>query len=409
MRTVYTHCCGVDVHKKTVVACLVTPTGSQARTFGTTTAELRELSGWLLEAGCQMVAMESTGVYWKPIYNVLEGAGLPAMVVNAKHMKAVPGRKTDVKDAEWIADLLRHGLLRASFIPERSHRERQELVRYRRELISERAREANRLQKVLEGANIKLASVVSNVLGVAGRAMLDAMAQGEDEPSSIAQQATTRLKVAPVELERALDGVIGAHQRFLLSTQLQHIDFLTEQIGTLDQRIAEAMRPFAEALHNLDTIPGVGQRIAEEILAAIGTDMSRFPTHRHLASWAKLCPGTSESAGKRTPTSIGKGSPYLRVALVEAAWAAARTKNTYLSALYRRLAPRKGPKRAAIAVAHAILVIVYHLLKKQEVYKDMGANYFDQRDEEQVVRRLVRRIEKLDRKVTVERVGCSMA
>lgn len=405
MRTVYDRCCGLDVHKKTVVACLVTPEKHETRTFGTMTAELRTLSGWLLEARCQMVAMESTGVYWKPIFNILEAAGLAAMVVNAKHMKAVPGRKTDVKDAEWIADLLTHGLLTPSFIPERTQRERQELVRYRRELVNERAREANRLQKVLEGANIKLASVVSNVLGVAGRAMLDAMATGDDDPRSIASHATTSLKVEVGELERALDGVVGAHQRFMLTTQLRHIDFLSEQIVVLDQQIEEQMRPFADELSRLDTIPGVGRRIAEEIVAAIGVDMSRFPTHRHLASWAKLCPGTTESAGKRVPTGIGKGSPYLRVALTEAAWAAARTKNTYLATLYRRLAARKGGKKAAIAVAHAILVIAYHILDDGTVYKDLGANYFDERDEEQVVRRLVQRIEKLDRKVTVEKVA----
>jgi len=363
------------------------------------------------------VAMESTGVYWKPIYNILEAAGLPAMVVNAKHPQrvpgaelrpaeeAVPGRKTDVKDAEWIADLLCHGLLTPSFIPERSQRERQELVRYRRELVSERVREANRVQKVLEGANITLASVVSNVLGVAGRAMLEAIAKGEDDPHSVAQQATTSLKVEPAHLERALEGLVEAHQRFLLRTQLRHIDFLTTEIASLDERIAEQMRPFDEALARLDTIPGVGRRTAEEIVAAIGTDMNRFPTHRHLASWAKLCPGTTESAGKRTPTGVGKGSPYLRVALVEAAWAAARTKNTYLASLYRRLAARKGAKKAAIAVAHAILVIAYQLLKKGETYTDLGSNSFDERDQEQVVRRLVQRIERLDRKVTVEKLA----
>jgi transposase len=405
MRTVYERCCGLDVHKKTVVACLLTPEGSETRTFSTMTADLHRLADWLVGGRCQRVAMESTGVYWKPIYNVLEGSGLALMVVNAKHMKAVPGRKTDVKDAEWIADLLAHGLLKPSFIPDRTHRELQELVRYRRELIGERVREANRIQKVLEGANIKLATVVSNVLGVSGRAMLDAIAAGTDDPAVLAQKATTALSVGPEQLQRALEGVVGAHQRFLLTTQLRHIDFLSAQIATLDEQIEEQLRPFADAVERLDTIPGVGTRTAQEILAAIGADMSRFPTHRHLASWAKLCPGTTESAGKRIPTGIGKGSPYLRVALVEAAWAAARTKRTYLSALYRRLAARKGAKRAAIAVAHAILVIAYHLLRKGTVYEDLGANYFDERDEEQVVRRLVQRIEKLNRKVTIEKVA----
>ena len=400
MQVVYARCCGIDVHKKTVVACILTDEAKQTRTFGTMTADLLGLSDWLRDHQCQMVAMESTGVYWKPVYNVLEAAGIPLLVVNAKHIKAVPGRKTDVKDAEWIADLLRHGLLKPSFIPDRPQRELAELVRYRRSLIEERVREANRIQKVLEGANIKLASVISNVLGVSGRAMLDAIVAGMTEPTELAGQVRTRLQVEPAQLERALQGVIGAHQRLLLATQLQHVDFLSEQISQLDAAIAERLGPFEDAVRRLDTIPGVGTRTAQEIIAVIGTDMSRFPSHRHLASWAKLCPGTTESAGKHVPTSIGKGNPWLQTTLIEAAQAAAHTRDTYLAAQYHRLAARRGRKRAIVAVAHSILVIAYHLLQEGTEYTDLGHNYFDERAKEHTVRRATQRIQQLGYTVT---------
>src|SRR5579859_7258132 len=401
MRVVYERCCGIDVHKKTVVACVLTPEGKQTRTFGTMTVDLLALADWISQEQCLMVAMESTGVYWKPVYNILEAADIPLLVVNAKHMKAVPGRKTGVKDAEWVADLLRHGLLTASFIPDRPQRELAELVRYRRSLIEERVREANRIQKVLEGANVKLGSVISNVLGVSGRAMLDAIVAGATEPKDLAGAVRTRLTVDSAQLERALQGIIGAHQRLLLATQLQHVDFLTDQIAQLDAAIEERLRPFEDTVTRLDTIPGVGVRTAQEIIAVIGTDMSRFPTHRHLASWAKLCPGTTESAGKQIPTSIGKGNPWLRVALVEAAQAASHTKHTYLAAQYQHLAARKGRKRALVAVAHSILVIAYHLLKEGTDYTDLGHNYFDERAKEHTVRRAMQRIEQLGYAVTV--------
>lgn len=402
MRVVYERCCGLDVHKKTVVACVLTSTDHETRTFGTMTADLLELVDWLTAERVTVVAMESTGVYWKPIYNLLEPEGLELLVVNAKHMKAVPGRKTDVKDAVWIADLLRHGLLKASFIPDRAQRELAELVRYRRSLVEERAREANRIQKVLEGANIKLASVISDVLGVSGRAMLTAIVAGTEEPRALASTATTTLRATPEQLEAALRGVVGAHQRLLLKTQLSHVEYLEQQIAQLDTAIAERLDPFAAEVERLDSIPGVGVRTAQEIIAAIGTDMSRFPTHRHLASWAKLCPGTKESAGKRSSASIGKGNPHLRVALVEAAQAASRTKNTYLAALYHRLAARRGRKRALIAVAHSILVIAYHLLKEGTSYTDLGHNYFDERDKEQIIRRGVERLQRLGCTVQLE-------
>ncbi len=402
MQVLHERCCGLDIHKKTVVACLLTGRGHDLRTFGTTTAELLGLADWLKDVGCTHVAMESTGVYWKPIYNILEGTGLVVLVVNARHIKAVPGRKTDVKDAEWIADLLRHGLLKASFIPDRRQRELQELVRYRRSLVGERAREANRIQKVLEGANIKLTSVISDVLGVSGRAMLQGIIDGEEEPSTLAGRVRTHLKATPDQLEAALRGVIGEHQRRVLAVQLKHVTFLEEQITSLDQAIAEQLRPFARELARLDAIPGIGVRAAQEIIAAIGTDMSRFPSAAHLASWAKLCPGTKESAGKRTSASIGQGNNHLRTVLVEAAWAASHTRNTYLAAQYHRLAARKGAKRALVAVAHTILVIVYHLLADGTDYEDLGGNYFDERSKEATIRRTVQRLERLGVKVTLE-------
>jgi transposase len=301
------------------------------------------------------------------------------LVVNAQHIKAVPGRKTDVKDAEWIADLLRHGLLRGSFIPDRPQRELQELVRYRKSLIQERSREVNRIQKVLEGANIKLSSVVSNVSGASGRAMLEALATGETDPATIAGHATSRLQHKQEQLEQALRGVLGPHQRSLLLTQLRHIAFLDESIAALDAEVAQRLRPFEDILTRLDTIPGIGRRSAEDLVAAVGLDMSRFPTAGHLASWAKMCPSNNESAGKHGYERTGKGNPYLRTLLVEAAWAAARTRKTYLAAQYHRLAARRGAKRAAVAVGHTILVIAYHILKTGTAYQDLGANYFDER------------------------------
>lgn len=402
MDVIHERCCGLDIHKKTVVACLLTRRRKVVRTFGTMTSELLTLADWLQEEGCSHVAMESTGVYWKPIYNVLEGTGLEVLVVNARHIKAVPGRKTDVKDAEWIADLLRHGLLKPSFIPDRTQRDLQEVVRYRRSLVEERAREANRIQKMLEGANIKLTSVISDILGVSGRAMLQGIIDGEEDPEALARRVRTHLKATPADLQAALRGTVGAEQRRLLAIQLEHVTFLDEQIRALDEAIAAQLTPFDAELARLDTIPGVGVRAAQEIIAAIGTDMSRFPSSAHLASWAKLCPGTKESAGKRSSASIGQGNSALRTTLVEAAWAASHTKHTYLAAQYHRLAARKGPKRALIAVAHSILVIVYHILKDGTAYQDLGGNYFDERSKEATIRRTVQRLQQLGVTVTVE-------
>lgn len=402
MQVVFERCSGLDVHKKTVTACVITPEGREMRTFGTMTADILALADWLQSMDVTHVAMEATGVYWKPVYNLLEPYGFELIVVNAQHIKQVPGRKTDVRDAEWIADLLRHGLLRGSYIPSRPERELRELVRYRKTLIRERASEVNRVQKVLEGANIKLASVATDVMGKSGRAMLEAMVAGTTDPKVLAALAKGRLQGKQPELEQALQGLVGPHQRLLLSTQLRHIDFLDREIETLSAEIAERMRPFEEALRRLETIPGVGRRTAEVVAAEIGMDMSRFPTAAHLASWAGMCPGNNESAGKRKSGRTRKGSPWLREALLEAARAAARTRNTYLSAQYHRLAARRGAKRAAVAVGHTILIIAYHILKEGTIYKDLGANYFDERDKAATVRRAVRRLENLGYKVTVE-------
>jgi len=409
MDVIYQRCCGLDVHKRTVTACLLTtkPEGGrqqETRTFGTMTDDLLALAHWLAQAGCSHVAMEATGAYWKPVYNILEGQ-FETLVVNAYHVKAVPGRKTDVRDAEWLADLLQHGLLRGSFIPDRPQRELRELTRYRTSLVRERASEVNRLQKTLEGANIKLSSVATDILGATGRAILEALAKGTGEGPELATLARGSLRQKRAELERALKAETSDHQRLMIREHLAHINYLDEAIGGLSREIEERLRPFDHTLSHLQTITGVGRRTAETILAEVGTDTSRFPTHRHLASWAGLCPGNNESAGKQRSGHTRKGSPWLRSALVESAWAAAKTKQTYLSAQYHRLAARRGGKRAALAVAHSILVIAYYIMARGQTYDDLGGNYFDERDRRQVERRLVKRLEDLGYSVTLEAVA----
>jgi len=406
MEVLYERCGALDVHKKVVVACVATPEGKETKTFGTMTNDLLELADYLVSKGCTHVAMESTGVYWKPIYNILEGLGMEILVVNARDIKAVPGRKTDVKDAEWICDLLRHGLLRGSFIPDRPQRELREVVRYRKDLIRERAREVNRIQKVLEGANIKkLGDVATNVMGKSGQAMLEALVAGETDPESLAQLARGRLKKKAGQLTKAMEGLIGPHQRMMLAAQIEHIRFLDGQIKKLDREIEERMRPFEKAVEALDGIPGVGRQTAEEVLAETGDDMSRFPSAAHLASWAGLCPGNNESAGKRKSGCTRPGNPHLRTTLVEAARSAAHTKNTYLSAQYHRIAARRGGKRAAVAVAHTILVIIYHMLEEGTAYQDLGRDYFDRLNHDAVARRAIKRLEALGYKVTLEQAA----
>jgi transposase len=406
MDAIYERCCGLDIHKRTVVACVIVPGAGrqfqkEIRTFGTMTDDLLALADWLAAEGVTHVAMESTGVFWKPLFNLLEDR-FQLLLVNARDIKQVPGRKTDVKDCEWIADLLRHGLLKASFVPDRPQRELRELVRYRTTLVRERSAEVNRLQKTLEGANIKLASVASDPLGLSGRQMLNALIDGSSDTAAMADLARGRMRAKRGLLERALVGRMEAHQRFLLTEQLCHIDALDDGIARVSAEIEERMRPFAEALEHLDTIPGVGQRMAEILVAEIGTDMRRFPSAAHLASWAGMCPGNQESAGKRKSGKTRRGNVWLRAALIEAAHALGRGRGTYLAAQYRRLTARRGKKKAAVALGHSVLVIVYHLLSRDEVYQDLGVQFFDEGRRQRVERGLVHRLQDLGYKVTLE-------
>ena len=406
MEVVYTRCCGIDIHKKTAVACVIVPgTDGQphktVRTFGTMTDDLLALADWLTSEGISNVALEATGVYWKPLWNLLE-ANFALVLANPQHIKAVPGRKTDVKDAEWIADLLRHGLLRGSFVPDPAQRELRELTRYRTALVRERTREINRVQKTLEGANIKLGDVASNVLGVSGRAMLHSLAAGTTDAATLADFAKGKLRDKRAALERALSGRMGPHQRFLLAEQLCHIDTLDDAIERVSAEIAERVHPFDSEIERLDAIPGVGRRTAEALVAEMGTDMARFPSAAHLASWAGMCPGNHESAGRQQSGRTRAGNKWLKAALVEAAQAVARTRGTYLAAQYRRLAARRGKQKATVAVGHSLLVIAYHLLAHDREYDDLGANYFDDRDRQLVERRLVRRLEDLGYRVALE-------
>lgn len=401
MRVVHARCAGVDVHKRRVVVCVITPKGRWTRTYGTTTGELTALAEWLTEQQVVDVAMESTGVYWKPLYNLLEALEMRPVVANARAIKAMPGRKTDVSDAAWIADLHRHGLVRPSFIPGRSQRELRELVRYRRAVIQERTREAARVQKVLEGANVKLASVASDVLGVSGRQMLRRIIVGEDDPQALAALARDCLRDKHDALVEALRGQVGEHQRLLPAAQLQHIEELEAREARLSARIEQRLAPSAADLEALDTIPGVGRRTAEDLVAEIGTDMSRFPSARHLASWAKICPGNHQSGGKRKSDRTGHGNKWLRATLTEAAKAAGRSKQTYLGAQYHRLARRLGGNKATFAVAHSILTIIYYLLRDGGTYHDLGPTYLDERARDLVRHSLVRRLQQLDFDVAI--------
>ena len=406
METLYPRCAGIDVHKKTVVVCVRCADGpgkprQEVRTFGTTTADLLALSDWLAECGVTHAAMESTGVYWKPVFHLLEGH-VQVILVNAQHVKQVPGRKTDVKDCQWIAELLQHGLLKASFVPPPPVRDLRDLTRQRAQLVGEKTAVANRIQKVLEDANVKLASVASDVLGASGRDMLEALCAGETDPAKLADLARRRLREKIPQLRQALAGRVTDHHRFLLRMHLDHLTHLEGLIGRLGARVEEVLAPFAEAARRLATIPGVSQRVAEVVLAEIGTDMGQFPSAAHLASWAGLCPGNHESAGKRKTGRTTKGDRWLRAALVQAAWAASHTKGTYLQAQYHHLARRRGRKRALVAVAHTLPGIIYRLLKDGTTYRELGPDHLDRQDPERLAQRLVKRLERLGHKVTLE-------
>lgn len=455
MQVIYTRCCGIDIHKKIIVACLLIASAQgvqkEIQTFGTMLQDLYRLRDWLKAKQCQAVAMESTGVYWRPVWNVLEGE-MELLLVNAQHMKAVPGRKTDIKDAQWIADLLQHGLLRASFVPPRPQRELRELTRYRSSLVAERARLVNRIHKVLEDTNLKLTSVVTDITGKSGRAILNALLQGEQDPQVLAELARGRMREKREQLAQAVQGTLSAHHRFLLKSQLGQLDFFDRQLAELDQEVAQRLgipsgpddpapsagsatqeaasqeradaevaaevtggpeplspvpeRPLsrrpAQVIGILDEITGINVRIGEIVVAEVGTLVDRFPTEAHLCSWAGLCPAAKISAGKRLSSKTGKGNRWLRQALIEAAQAAARSKGTFLGALYQRLRKRMGHQKAIVALAHRMLVIIYHLLKEQQPYRELGPDHAEEQADEASKRWALRRLEQLGYQVTLQ-------
>lgn len=401
----YERCAGADVHKDTVVVCVLRgPAGggveSETRTFGTKTADLLELADWLKRGDVTHVAMESTGVYWKPVMNVLEGE-FEVWLVNAQHVKAVPGRKTDVKDCVWLAELMRNGLLRRSMVPDHDTRMLREVVRYRRRLLQEKAHEANRLQKVLEDANVKLGSVATDVLGTSCRKMLRAIVAGERDGAKLADLALGKLRNKHDDLIKALTGRIRKQHGVLIRELLDHVEYLERTIDRLTLQVEEELRPFEEAICRLDEIVGVDRRTIQDVLAEIGTDMSRYPDASHLASWAGLCPGNNESGGKRLSGRTRKGSPWLKAALVQAAWGAVRNKKSYFNAQFRRLRHR-GTKKAIVAVAHSLLVVIYHMLSEGTRYVDLGEDYFRKRDKDRAKARAVSQLQALGFKVTLE-------
>src|SRR3954470_23043651 len=409
MNRVVQRCCGLDVHKASVTACVRVPGQSDSHPryevgeFATTTQGLLQLRDWLASLEVELVGMEATGAYWKPVYYLLED-DFECWLLNARHLKNVPGRKTDVKDAEWICQLVEYGLVRPSFVPPKEIRELRNLSRYRKRQIEERAEEVQRLEKVLQEAGIKLSSVATRVLGASGRAMIEALLKGTTDPEVLAELAKGRLRKKIPALEEALEGNFSSHHAFMVGNILAHIDYLDESIAQLSAEIEWVVAPFSEEVALLSTIPGVNCRTAETLIAEIGVDMSRFATSGHLASWAGMCPGNDESAGKRRSGKTRKGSKWLGSALTEAAHAAVRTKGSYLSAHYARIKGRRGSKKAAVAVGHSILVICYHLLERKVPYEELGEDYYRNRrcSDEAQARRLVRKLERLGHRVTLE-------
>jgi transposase len=404
MEVLYPRCAGLDVHQQTVVACARVASGStvqqEVRTFGTTTGDLLALADWLTAQGCTHVAMESTGVYWKPIWHVLDGH-FELILANALQIRSVPGRKTDVNDAMWIADLLAHGLIRSSFVPPAPIHELRDLTRTRKQLVREIAQHTLRIQKVLEDANLKLTSVISDVMGMSGRAMIEAIIKGEQDPNRLADLSQGRLKASRPAVVAALKGLVTPHHRFLLRLHLTQIDALEVAVRDVEARLGEALAPFQGAIDRLMTIPAVGPTVARVIVAEIGVDMSRFPTAGHLVSWAGLCPRQAESAGKPLSTRTRPGNPWLKT-LVQVAWVAARTRNTYLRAQFLRLKSRRGPKKAILAVAASMMTAAYHILKDETTYHELGSDHFERRAKAQVTRRLIRRLEQLGLSVEVK-------
>jgi transposase len=399
MDILYPNCAGLDVHKDTVVACCRCVTGTKAvrdvRTFKTTTGELLALSEWLSSQGVTHIVMEATGVYWKPVWNILSDGDFALTLANAQHVKNVPGRKTDVNDATWLADLLAHGLIRASFVPDAQTQEQRGLLRTRKQLTRERTSHVQRLQKTLEEANIKLDSVISDVVGTSGRAMIEALIAGETDPLRLAGLASSRIKATPAELSAALRGRVTKHHRFLLKLHLQQIDALNQAIAGIDEEVEANLAPFRDLIPVLTSIPGIGELAARIVLAEIGTDMSRFATAGHLISWAGLCPKNDESAGKRRSTRMRKGAPWLKTTLIQCAWAAARKKGSYLEALFHRLRARRGAKKAIGAVAASMLTAAYHMIATGTTYKDLGADHFERRIKPGQIKRLIAKLQNL--------------
>ena len=396
MEVVYRCCCGIDVHKKVIVACLANGGEQELREFGTTTSEIKTLANWLTESGCEMIAMESTGVFWKPLYNLFELMDLDAMIVNAAHMKALPGRKTDVKDAEWIADLLRHGLLKASYIPNREQRELREITRYRKSLTEERCREVNRLQKILEGANIKLDSVVKDITGKSARKLLQRIID-DDIPDSdeVSKLVHGRMRPKLEQIVASIEGITTPLQRKLLAQIIDHIDDLNRRIGELDKLVQEYMAEYEAAIEAIDEIPGIARRSAEVILAEIGLDMGRFPSAAHLCSWAGVCPGNYQSAGRRKHGKTTKGNKALKTILTQCAKSAKTVKSSYFFAQYQRISARRGKNRATLAVAHSMLIAIYHILKNKTAFHDLGSDYYDSFNRDRKINSYLKRLKAL--------------
>lgn len=408
MEVLYPCCAGLDVHQANVVACLRLAEAARAshevRTFETTTKGLLGLADWLREAGCTHVAMESTGVYWKPVWHVLEGE-FELVLANASHIRNVPGRKTDVNDATWIADLLAHGLIRGSFVPPTSIQELRDLTRTRKQLVREVARHVQRIQKTLEDANVKITGVISDIMGVSGRAFLEALIAGESDPEKLADLARGRLRASREQIVEALRGRVREHHRFMLKLHLEQVDSLQSAIAELEARLGERLEPFQEDVKLLVTIPGISHTAAQVMASEMGMDMHRFPSDDTLVSWAGMCPRSDESAGKRRSTRIRKGAPWLKTTLIQAAWAAVRTKNSYLRALFHRLKARRGAMKAIVAVAASMLRSAYHMLRRRVPYQDLGPGHFDARNRTRTASRLLKRLKELGIEVLQTRIS----
>lgn len=411
MERVYDICCGIDVHKKIIVACLRKGKTSEIKEFGGTTKELLKLSDWLVEEKCEIIAMESTGSYWKPLYNIFESQSLKTIVVNAQHMKSVPGRKTDVADAEWIADLVQHGLLKASFIPNKDQRELRELTRYRKSLVEERSRELNRLQKMLEGSNIKLSGTVSDINGKSARNILNFIIDGGVFTEEVYQEMlekkeiSYKLKATPLQIVDDLQGVLSPIQKRMLKELMQHLNELNQHIQNLNDEIDDFMKPGEkEATQALCQIPGIAKTSAQAIISVIGINMERFPSDKHLAKWSGLCPGNNESAKKRKNGKTSKGNLVLRTTMIQCAQAASKNKNSFFYAQFCRISAHRGKKRAYVAVAHSMMVAIYHMLKEHIPYKDLGVCYYNQFNKEKKANSMIRKLQELGYQVTAELV-----